>query len=453
MNLYSIFNWIYALENGKELLIIEENTNSQIKRVVKKTVEGLIFSLPMLNDFSKLLFNKNSAFSLVDDIFEIKIKHFLPKNTNLSTQSAECRAYIFESKSFNNVAKYHCYYSRIESCSLIDFLDNNPKEINLEINKNNFKILTSKLSEKLKGDYLCIEAENKITFKEFKQIVNSIILSIGFLSGYLYKKEEYYFQSNNVDFEQSEFFYRNQNKRLNSYQPFLKYPQNYSNLYDEKFKKDDSYKVKYSSNISENNFLKLFHLVNDNPKYYSAIRMLFEVISSSFVSKHSILFIVLETIALEVRNNNNSEHINKVIYRKECFEELQKIKDKIPKESYEILFEGIGNIDVKKAKNIVDYELAFSSLKINLGESDKKTLKRRNNLHHGRIIDNLVTIDSEEDFENLEIEYDYFSYKLYTLICKLILKQIDFEGYLVNHAKFHTRNKEIVKVEPYFTKL
>lgn len=447
MNRYDIFKWIYSLEEEKELLIIEGNTNSQIKRVVKKTIEGLIFTLPMSGGFSKLLFDKNYVFSLKDEAFEIKIEHFLSKNTNLAKQSAECRAYVFESKSFNNEAKYHSYYSKIESYFLIDFLDNNPKEINLKISNNNFKILTCQLSEKLKGNYLCIEAENKITFKEFKQLVNSIIVSIGFLSGYLYKKEEYYFQSNNVDFEQSEFFYRNQNKRLNIYKPFLKYPQNNSRSYDEEFLKDESYEEKYSSSISELEFKNLVKLINENPRYYSSIRMLFEVFQTSFISRHSILFIVLETITLEVRNNYHSEHIDKVIYRDECLEELKKIKDIIPKESYKILFEGIENIDVKKAKNIVDYELAFSSLQIKLGESDKRTIKRRNNLHHGRIIDN------EEDFEKLEIEYNYYSYKLYTLICKLILKQLDFQGFVVNHAKFYTRDKDLIINETFFTKM
>jgi hypothetical protein len=154
-----------------------------------------------------------------------------------------------------------------------------------------------------------------------------------------------------------------------------------------------------------------------------------------------------------VRNKFHPEHVQKVFVKKEAFDVLKSVEDKISILDFEILKDAIETIDVAKAKNIVDFELAFSVLKIKLSNTDRKSLKRRNSIFHGRILSDFEIINSEESYIELEEVYKFHSYKLYVLICKLILKQIDFDGYLLNYPKILCDNLELIKSEPYFVKL
>lgn len=458
MNLYSIFNWIYSLEDEKELLIIEEKTNFTIKRNVKKTSLGLFFSLPMLNGYSKLLYNKNSSFLLKDDFFEVKVNHFLSSNTSLITQTADCKAYIFESKKFDNKEKkYFSYYSKIEDSFLINnFLDIYSKEIFFKSENIIFKISTCELSPEIKNVFLCIETDSEISFEGFKNIVNSIILSIGFLSGYLYKKEEFFFQSDNIDFEQTEFFYRSQDKRLNIYQPFLKFPQTYSNFYDDKFLNDESYAEKYSSSISELQFQNLVKLINENPRYYSSVRMLFNIYDNHFIGEQVVLMSVFETLVKEILLKKNNDFIESEVVKDNALQILEKIKHNINEEDYSGLKSSIDAISPSFKSNIVSFELALKELNIKRRNGDSETFKRRNSIFHGNILKDFEEVCGEDEYINLENTYKYHSRSLYLLISKIILKQIGFSGYLVNHARLQLRDKKlkiasiIVNNEPYF---
>ena len=455
MNIAETFDWIYSLEEKRELLIIEEVTNFEDKRKVKKNNSGLHFSLSICNESSKLLFIKESRFIIKDDLFEIKIKHYLPETTNFKTQRAKCKAYIFESDKFNaDNNQYFKYFSKIESHFLIsDFINEYSKNINFTHNGIVFKISTCRLTENMTNSYLCIVANQKISFKDFKHYINCIINTIGFLSGYLYKKEEYFFQSEKEDFLDTNFFYRSQDKRLTTYQPFTKNPQSYNEFFDEKFKFNKSYKEKFSSSISEIQFQKLVELVYENPKYLSALRMIFGSNKNEAIVEHSVIMVVMEIITKEVRNKFHSEFIQKELVKEVALKILLKIKNKISKNDFEELKNAIECIEPSKAKNIIDFELAFSSLKINLTEKDKKSLKRRNNIFHGSVLKDYENVNTEEDYSHLENEYRHHSYKLYGLICKLILKQIDFNGHLLNHSKLYERNTNIVSGETYFTKI
>ncbi len=452
MGIYDIFKWVYSFENEAKVDLHETVSDLKNEVLLNKNERGLFFILGYPH--FKLLYNENSNFIISDNFLKIRVNHFLANGNNQNITERICNSYMFQSIDFDEEKKmFHQYFSKIENYFFISFFSNWQKEFTVLLNGKEFLVSTCQISDDIKYNFLCIECNEKIDFKNFKQCINSIIFSIGFLTGYLYKKEEFFYQSEFSDFSDSEFFYRNQNKRFNTYQPFLRDPQNYSEFYDDQFRLDESYKEKFSSSISVANFQKLIDLIYFKPAYYSSIRMLFEIIPNSFVSKHSILFVVLETISREIRKEFHSEHIDKIIIRDEAFEELRKIKDKISIESFEILSNAIDSIEEKKAKNIVDFELAFSSLKIKLTDIERKSLKRRNNILHGRIIDYFTELNFEEDYEKLEIEYNFFSYKLYTLICKLVLKQIDFDGYLLNHTKLYTLNKDLAKNESYFIKL
>lgn len=442
MNIISYLDWFTSLKS-KEVFLTESISNWFEKVCIDKDENGFTTKIPFKN--STVLFNKNTNFYIRDNDVIIRLKHNRISNSINLFDNRVLQSYIFETENFDeNSEQFFQYFSKIESKFFIaDFLNIVNGELVYTINGTNFKISTSELALNFKGVFLCIEADTKISFKEFKHCVNSIILSIGFFSGFLYKKEEYFFQSEDNEFLNVNFFYRSQNKRLFTYEPFTKFSQNYT----------DDETGKFSSSITVEQFSKLTNLIYENPKYYSSIQMLFGNNKDSFIVEHSVLMVVLETIALEVRNEFNPEHVQKVFVKKEAFEVLKSVEDKISIHDFEILKNAIETIDVAKAKNIVDFELAFSVLKINLSNNDRKSLKRRNSIFHGRILSDFEIINSEENFTELEEVYKFHSYKLYVLICKLILKQIDFDGYLLNYPKILCNNLELIKSEPYFVKI
>lgn len=442
MNILSYLNWFTSLKS-KEVYLIESISNWSEKVCLNKDENGLITKIPFKN--SKILYKENTNFYIKDDDIVIRLKHNTISNSKNLFENRFLQSYIFETENFNeNREMFFQYFSKIESIFFIaNFLNGGKRELVYKINGANFKISTCELAKDFKGIFLCIEVDKKMLFKEFKHYVNSIILSIGFFSGFLYKKEEYFFQSDDDDFLKADFFYRSQNKRLFTYKPFTMFSQDYT----------DDETGKFSSSINEERFSKLVNLIYENPKYYSSIQMLFGNNKDSFIVEHSVLMVVLETIALEVRNKFHSEHIEKVFVKEEAFEVLTSVEDKISIDDFEVLKNAIENIDVTKSKNIVDFELAFSALKINLSSNDRKSLKRRNSIFHGRILSDFEMINSEENYSELEDVYKFHSYKLYVLICKLILKQIDFDGYLLNYPKILCDNFELNKNEPYFVKL
>lgn len=441
MGIIDYLNWFSTLKS-KEVSLTESNSNWSKKVNINKDQNGLRTDIPFLD--SKILYKKNTSFYFLDDNIKIRIKHFKILNSEISINRI-FQSYIFETTCFNeSKERFFKYFSKIESpFFLANFIKNGKNDLNYELNSIIFKITISELAENFKGFFLCIEIDKKMSFEEFKHCVNSIILSIGFFSGFLYKKEEYFFQSDDCDFLDVDLLYRSQNKRFFIYEPFTMLSQAYV----------DDEESKFSSSVSEKQFSKLVDLIYNNPKYYSSIQMLFGNNKDSFIVEHSVLMVVLETIAKEIRSKFHAEHIEKVSIKEEAYVALKSIENNVSKESFEVLKEALENIDVSKAKNIIDFELAFSALKIKLDENDRKSLKRRNNIFHGRLLNDFEKINSEESYSELEVDYKFHSYKLYILIYKLILKQVEFEGYLLNHQKILSESSKLNENDPYFIKL
>jgi hypothetical protein len=448
MGIYEIFNWIYSLEEETKVNLHETVSDLKGEVFLNKNDNGILFNLGIPN--FKLLYKKDSNFIISHDLFEIRIVHFLVKQNGFSSRL--CQAYMFESLKFNRAEeKYQCYYSKIESHFLIkDFLKDFSDEINFHFKNIVFKISTCAISPNIKGEFLCIEADQKLTFIEFKHCINNIITSIGFLTANFYKKEEFYFQSELKDFSvETDFFYRNSDEKHSFPCPFTKSTEEWN--WKIKVELSNELNVKYSSSIDEKTFSNLVNLLLENPKIYFSIRMIFDFYSYPIISRVSIMFVVLETLCEEL--NIKTEFAQKEFKKENGFKTLLSIKDQINEFDYKILEDIIENIDNELTNNVVNFEQTFKSLNINISNSDKLIFKQRNHFFHGRIIPERINIDSEEEFNNLEKTYDNYSLQLYVLISKLILKRIDFSGYLINYPKLFEQNNNLNLKEPYFIKL
>jgi len=92
----------------------------------------------------------------------------------------------------------------------------------------------------------------------------------------------------------------------------------------------------------------------------------------------------------------------------------------------------------------------FEQLGIHLTLNDIKIIEHRNNLLHGNIL--LKKEDSQSD-ESINLYMSYVSAKLYTLISKLILKTVGYNGYVYNNAKYLEKHLNISTEDEYFEKI
>jgi hypothetical protein len=438
--------WLVSLEEGREYVLKEANSNLEKKIQVQKSKESLSFEID--HPFVKLLHNENSQFIVSNVDLEVKINNYRIKRGN-NLLSRKCEPYIYQSVGFNEENLF--YYRLLSPINSIFYLVNlfEDRKDNFQISINNVIVEISVEGSNYKT-YLVIESLSKLTFSEFKHISNSVLYALGFFNGHLIKGEEFFFQSKNELFDESiDFFYRKHSRTLKLLKPFTSIPTEYSNfINDDKFDFDS--KISF---IKEEEIEKFITIIHNNDKVFSTINVLFDVFKNSFISKPSVLFVVLEILSNEINKVNDSDYIKKVNIRKLGFETLKKYEELFKEKDYEILKDVVENVDKKLVKNIVNFEKAFNSLKLSLSDEDKDVLKMRNYFFHGNFINKDVIIKNEEDYVKLEMEYHYLAQRLFTLISKLLLKYIGFSGFIINHAKVREKQYSKYFKEEYFVKI
>lgn len=449
MNINQIFRRLNELKNSKEFSLVEQKTNTLEKIIVTKSERGLCYNVGF--HLAKILNDKNSKFKIYDESIEINIKNFLTSRGS-SLNYRECNAYIFESRNFNIEKKaFFKYFSKIDSIFLVHIFENINDYYSIKLNDTIFKISTLDIEN---NNYLVIVCERKIDFKNFKHFVNNIIVSLGFFTGEFYKKEEFYFHSDNEEFHDNvNFFYRNGNKKLNFLRPFSSQPVSYSWQFSDDFDPSEEQLSMWSSYLDEKMLTSLVNLLIEKPKFYFSIRMLFQLFELSFIARQATLFVVLETLTSEINNEYHSAHIDKIKIRDESLCVLKKYRKAIKDVDYEIIENAIDKIDLNISSNSIHFEWAFKSLNISLSNADKILFRARNDIFHGKIISNSFNINFEEDSYDIEEEYISNSWRLYVLISKLILKKISFTGYVLNHSKLFESKINIKIKEPYFVKI
>jgi len=446
MNIYDIIEWFDSFDGkGKESSLEDITSDSSTITIVKKSPIGLNIEVGF--PFYKLLYDKKAKFLLLNKELNIRINHFLANYHQQDLSKRICEAYIFERENFDSGNKYYFkYYSKINDSFLLNFLEKGKNEFNVTLNSLDFKIYIDLAGRK--KNYLVIESNQEINFKNFKNAVNCIILSIGYFTGYYFKKEEFYFQSTDNKFtENIGFFYRGSHTSHTILEPITVYPISYlSNLPNDK-------ELEYASCISVEQFQKFTNLIKENSKIYSAVRLLFDIYKGSSISRVSLLFVILETIVEEYSKKINKDVKGKTI-KEDAKQTLLKYEDKIDEHDYDKLITSLGYIE-KKEQNNKKTEALFKHLRITLSVEDRKIIGKRNEFFHGKIINTVFTnkINFEEDYHNLELEYEYYSYRLYVLISKILLKKINFSGYIINYPKIKEEETNKVLDEDYFIKI
>lgn len=445
MGIEGFFQWSNNIQK-KEFSLKNESTNSEYKILLTKEGKGLSFELGF-PDY-KLFYDNNSELLLTDDFYKIRINKYIEAYTE-SLFKRKCTAYIFESIEFNHLGEfYHKYYSKIDGdLAWFSFLEGNVDKTVIELDGKIYK-LSIYFDHSLKNRYLIIENQNKLSFINFKHVVNNIIVSIGFLSGYYYRLEEFYFQSDDNTFQKHiDFFYRGSDQKSTIYEPFTQSPSSYLR------NKDGDELIRYQSCLSTEGFGDLVKLLITKTEIYSALLNLFKIYKGYPLFTLSMLFVILETICEQINKEYNSEWQDKVLVKEKGFHILEKIKDQISENDYYELIDVVNQIDSKLVENIVNFERACKGVGAKLSNEERKILKKRNDLFHGRIIPVIVNVNSEEDYNQIEKDYAFYSDRIYVLISKLILKRINFFGYILNHPKIREKETGRSLSENYFIKI
>lgn len=451
MGIYDIFKLIYSFEKETKVELHEMISDSKSEVLINKNEEGLFFKLGI--PFFKLLYQSDSNFIIRHNSFDIKIAHFLSNYVKNNFSIRMCKAYIFQSSSFIEKKKmFYSYYSNINKNHFKLLFHTDKDDFKISINNINFKISSCKISSEINHSFLCIECDSKIDFKDFKHYVNNITVSLGFISGRFYKTEEFYFQSNFQDFsEETDFFYRSLNNKYNFPEPFTNHPSNWNWKFNEKFVFSEELKNNWSSYIDEDKFNFLVKLLIKKPRIFFSIRMIFDFYKTPPISRVSLMFVVLETLCEELNVKNT--RVEKQLKQEIGIETLNRLKDKISDEDFNILTDIVENIDNKLTNNAVHFEQTLKSLGMNYSNEERNILSKRNDFFHGRIIPNLHQIESEEEYVNLELKYNYYTLRLYVLVSKILLKTIGFKGYLINYPKLFEDDNKMNLKESYFVKI
>ncbi|MDV6169354.1 hypothetical protein R1T16_13040 [Flavobacterium sp. DG1-102-2] len=445
MGIESFFEWLNGI-NNKEFYLRDEHTNSEFKIQLSKEDNGLCFELEYPN--FKLLYDNNSKFSLNDGCCEIRINNYIEAYTSLLTKR-KCRSYIFESVSFNSeIDFYHKYYSKIDGdLFYFFFLQGNRDKVSIKIGEEIYG-LSIYLNPYSKERYLVIECSNKLTFRQFKHVANNIIVGIGFISGYYYRLEEHYFQSSDITFQSIDFFCRFSNQKSTIFEPISSYPKNYIGV-----EINDELLNKYSGQLSIDNFTDLINFLLSRTEIYSAIINLFKIYKGYPLFTLSMLFVILETICVQINKECASEYQDMILVKQKGLEIIKKIQSQISIRDYDDLSEVIDQVDSKLIENLINFERACQALGVKLSNEERKVLKKRNELFHGRIIPVIENVNSEEDHQKIELDYAFYSDRIYVIIAKLLLKKINFTGFILNHPKIRERETNRYLNESYFIKI
>lgn len=319
--------------------------------------------------------------------------------------------------------------------------------LRVKLNDNYFDV--TQLKNKTKGFYVfeCLEEQ---TLEVFAEVCYSIRQAIGFINRLMVGGEEYIFDCSGM------LYYSNNNRPAikGLYSPIITNPYSHPDV-----EKDIAEKIVHQlTRISLDNFSNLVNKIHTEPEFSAAILVILEA-----TSLHSLLLIpssfavIIEQLSrhLSIEESGLETPITDGELKKKIIEELLNVidsnSDQLNETSALKLKRRISEINkpVNKQHLTNNEKLTrpFEQLGISLTLHDITIIEHRNDLLHGNI---LLKTDENRDSNNTDLYMNYVSAKLFTLISKLILKAIGYNGYVYNQAKYLEKFMEIETNEEYF---
>lgn len=238
------------------------------------------------------------------------------------------------------------------------------------------------------------------------------------------------------------------------YNPIVTNPYSFLDI-DEEVAKNYYRKLTRMSLENLSNFADKIH---HEPEFSTAILIILEatnirsllVIPSSFAGIIELLSknIGIEELGIEIPIVNENLR-NKIL--SELYDVIDENSETLNSQSILKLKRRIGAINnpINKQHLTNNEKLTrpFEQLNLNLTLQDISIIEHRNDFFHGNI---LLKNDDRKTDENINLYMAYVSAKLFTLISKLILKSIGYNGYIYNQAKYLEKQINIKTEEEYF---
>lgn len=290
-----------------------------------------------------------------------------------------------------------------------------------------------------------IDSTDKIPFEEFKEITHRIRVAFGFLSGKYYKDTVFYLTSEQPDFN-----------LIDNYAIEVEDPSIITNnqiinstfFYGHYEKQDEAQKnilKKYHKPFPSAIFSQFCEKLYENPELLRSTEMIINAGSMrSPIQKGALYSVAIETLTEFLKEKNESvfkpisdKSLSKEI-REKLLDELGKYSTKVDSRGFEILKKKIENIN--SPTNADKLSKSFELYKIDLSEKDLEALRHRNDYLHGR-----KPIESD-----VILELDQKALHLHSLIGKLILKYVGYEGHYINLPSWnllHNNNLQLEEIE------
>lgn len=379
-----------VLIDGKEIETIINKTNEY------EIIIGSILSHESV-DLSQLKFS-NELFSLNVDSYISSFGNKISVTEKYFQSHSKGIVHRLESENFDTNCKsiYRAFYKINSFNFFMTYFDDTTYEtesfnsrgfLNLTINNVCFSVFT------FHDDYLIIESDNEIDYNDFSEYCYNILIAIGFISGKFFQNEVFIFDLKNGN--SGIFCYKQlRNSSFSIYHAVTSNPYGYKDQIGQELA-DKLYNNKTLQPFTSENLSRLAELIQNN-----------EQMQYSFV-----LF-----------NESNNGNLS-LLVRNNCFyvvlEVLKKFfhpiyKNKLPKD-----YSSRGNTD----KYITLFKLITD-----ISKDDEQLLKDRNLYLHGDIKD----LEGQKMVDDMQ--------KQLTLIYRLILTYIGFDGYVVDH--FNIRRTE-----------
>lgn len=311
----------------------------------------------------------------------------------------------------------------------------------------------TQLKTETKGYYIfeCLQSQN---YEDFSDICFSIRQAIGFINRLMVGGEEFVFD------EENNFLYSNNIRPTirGLYSPIVTNP--YSRL---EIDNDiaDNYLNQLTTRVTLENLSKFVHKIHTDSEFSTAILVILEASSiRSLLIIPSSFAVIIELLSkkLNIEEKGLEKPINDPVLANKIIDELHKVIDSncasLTESNIIKLKRRLNEINKTTNKvhltNNEKLTHPFEQLGIDLTLHDIAIIERRNDLLHGDV---LLKANNSQSDETTNTYIAYVSAKLFTLISKLILKSIGYEGYIYNQAKFFEKYLNFETEEKYFEKI
>jgi len=377
---------------------------------------------------------RNFSQSIIFNIRGCSEVNFSVKSTGPSTLSGIIKEFKTDKFSDYKEGYFRATLITNKNFNLASYLGTN---IDLEINKVaygsgviEFKVKGVEFQifsyEKEKGNkFYFIENANKLTYEDFVNVLDEIILGVTYLTGEFLGSEIYILGSHNSSFIDSSVISL---KRF-----FDELKDGYMAVPFSIFQSQCELPIKVFGEIS---FGNLITKMCESLIYKRAILLICQAHTEPSYVQSALYSVSLETITNEISplieskvNPIKSKSLAKML-RKDLLQVLETYEDELTANAKRKIEGDISRINSPTNKQKLNAPFDYYDIK--LSEKDIDAIARRNDFLHGRI-------PEEYDYHELRL----INARLLFCINALILKSIQYSGYIMYHPSMYQLNNKV----------